>query len=224
MSKHLEHELDELEKQLLTLSACVEESIHKSIKAFETRNTDLADEVIAEDQKIDEIEVDLEEECLKILALYQPVAVDLRFIVAALKINNDLERVGDYASNIAKRTKKVAALAPVSLPFDFHDMAEKALAMLRQSLDSFVRMDTRMAHEIRSMDKVVDECNREVERLANKGIKEDPGNEEAYLQIIWVSRSLERVGDHATNIAEDIIYMLEGEIVRHSIKKSHAGG
>ncbi len=224
MSRHLQHELDRLEKQLLTLSAHAEESIHNSIRAFEERDIELADKVIEYDQRIDAMEVDLEEDCLKILALYQPVAIDLRFIIAALKINNDLERVGDCATTIAKRTKTLAKYPPVTINFDFHHMADKALSLLRKSLDSFVNLDTQLAHEVRLLDKEVDNMNNDLERLAGEAIRTTPDKEMPLLQLMWVSRTLERVGDHATNIAEDIIYMLEGEIVRHTAKTVPAAG
>ncbi len=222
MSKHLEHELDRLETQLLTLSAQVEESIHAAVRALENRDVALAEQIIHDDRIIDEMEVDLEEECLKILALYQPVAGDLRFIIAALKINNELERVGDLAASVAKRVRKLAAAPPIDLPVNLRELAEKTLSLLRQSLDSFVRLDTQLAHQVCFLDKEVDKRNRAVEKMVTQALKETPDQDEAMLQILWVARSLERVGDHATNIAEDVIYMLEGEIVRHTMKKKNS--
>jgi phosphate transport system protein len=219
MSKHLEHELDKLERQLLALGALVEEHMHGALKAFETRDVALAEKVIAADEKVDEMEVELEEECLKILALYQPVAIDLRFIISALKINNDLERVGDLATGIAKRARRVAQLPPIEIPFDFREMAERALGLLRLSLDSFVKMDTRLANEVRLLDREIDKRNREVEQYVMEAVKKEPTQEEVLFQLVLISRALERIGDHATNIAEDIIYMLEGEIIRHTARK-----
>ena len=219
MSKHLEHELDHLERQLLRLSAVVEESIQKALKAFEQRDIDLAEHVIEHDSDIDQMEVDLEEECLKVFALYQPVAVDLRFLVGALKINNDLERVGDMSTTIARCTQKLTAAGEIDFPFDFHDMVETALDLLRRSLDAFVRQDTKLAHDVRLKDRELDEKHGTVQQLFLDMMKKSPEKAEALLQIVWVSRALERVGDHAKNIAEDVIYMQEGDIVRHTAKK-----
>lgn len=215
---HLHHEIDRLERRLLELGALVEENIGDAVSAFEKRDIDSARRVIDTDNRVDRMEVEVEEECLKLLALYQPVAVDLRFIIAALKINNDLERVGDQAVGIAKRVETFAKYPEIALPVDLHRMAGKALNLLRQSLDAFVRLDTRLAHDVRQSDKEVDAYNREAEATVNRYIKQHPDKEEGYLQFMLVARGIERVGDHATNIAEDIIYMLEGEIVRHTGK------
>lgn len=216
MSMHLQYEIDRLERRVLELGALVEENINKAVRALEKRDVKMAREVIKGDNEVDEMEVELEEECLKLLALYQPVAVDLRFIIAALKINNDLERVGDLATNIAKCVEPYSAYPEIVLPVDIHEMAQIALALLRKSLDAFVKLDTKLAHDVRQDDREVDSYNREAEKLVSEAIKKHPDKEEGYLQLILVARHIERLGDHATNIAEDIIYMLEGEIVRHS--------
>lgn len=218
MSVHLQKELDQLERQLLSLSAFVQENIQKAVRAFEDRDTRLAQQVINADAEIDAMEVDIEEECLKMLALYQPVAVDLRFIVAALKINNDLERVGDLAKNIAKRVEIMAENPQVQIPFDFNPIASYTLELLRKTLESFVKLDIKQAYEISKMDKRIDEEHRKAEDAVSQAIQKNPKDDRCLLQTLWVSRCLERVGDHATNIAEDIIYILEGEIVRHSTK------
>ena len=195
MSFHLHHELERLEKQVLELGALVENHINKAVRAFENRDIAAAKEVIAGDSEVDQMEVELEEECLKMLALYQPVAIDLRFIIAALKINNDLERVGDLAANIAKCVEPYAGHPAIKSPVDIHAMSQKALALLRTSLDAFVGLDTKLAHDVRQQDNEVDSYNRDAERLVNETIKKHPENEEGYLQLIWVARHIERVGD-----------------------------
>ncbi|MFO7822146.1 MAG: phosphate signaling complex protein PhoU [Lentisphaeria bacterium] len=215
MLTHLHKEIDRLENRVLELGAVVEENINKAVRAFEGRDIEVARQVIESDKEVDEMEVELEEECLKMLALYQPVAVDLRVIISALKINNDLERVGDLAANIAKCTEPYAEYPAITPPVDIHAMAQKALALLRSSLDAFVQLDMDLAYKVRQQDNEVDAYDREVEIRVKEAIKKQPEYDEGYLQIIWVGRHIERVADHATNIAEDIIYMLKGEIVRH---------
>ena len=215
MRTHLHKEIDRLENRVLELGALVEENINKAVRAFEARDIDVARQLIEADNEVDEMEVELEEECLKMLALYQPVAVDLRVVIAALKINNDLERVGDLAANIAECTEAYAEYPAITPPVDIHAMSQKALALLRTSLDAFVQLDTGLAYKIRKLDNEIDVYDRDVEKRVQEAIKKQPEYDEGYLQIIWVAHHIERVADHATNIAEDIIYMLKGEIVRH---------
>ena len=215
MSTHLQHEIEALKKRILRLATLVEESLQKAVKALEGPNDTLAREVIRSDPFIDRTEVGIEEECLKILALHQPVAIDLRFIVAVLKINNDLERVGDLSVNISERAAFLALCEPVELPFYFAGMAHKAQLMLKKSLDALVNLDVDLAREVRAMDDEVDEMNREMFRQVGEAVEKDPKKFSALMQMLSASRHLERVADHATNVAEDVIYMLEGEIVRH---------
>ncbi|MFW6413948.1 MAG: phosphate signaling complex protein PhoU [Verrucomicrobiota bacterium] len=215
MTIQFHHEIEKLQGDLLGLSTIVEENTKKALKAFETRDLELAEEVIQKDFEIDNREVELEEECLKLLALYQPVAIDLRFIIAALKINNDLERVGDLGGNIAKRVKIYAKYPDIQSPFDLEKMAQSSFALLHKSLDSFIKFDAAMAQDVRINDDEVDTYNEEAQQLISRAMREEPGKEEGFLQLIWVAKHLERVADHATNIAEDIIYMLRGQIVRH---------
>ena len=215
MARHLESELDSLKRKLLALSAIVEENVGRAVKALAKRDERLARELVDSDREIDLIEVDLEEDCLKILALHQPVAMDLRIVIAALKINNDLERIGDLAVNIAERANQLSKLRPVDIPFDFEDMAKKTRAMLRQSLDSLIDMDVDAAHQVCHLDDEVDSINREMYGRVFEGIRKTPEDVEAYIQYLSASRHLERIADYATNIAEDVIYMIEGDIVRH---------
>jgi len=224
MTIHFQNEIEKLQKDLLNLSAVVEENTRKGLRAFENRDTDLAAEVIQKDHEIDQMEVDLEEECLKLLALYQPVAIDLRFIIAALKINNDLERVGDLGANIAKRVKNFSKYPDIESPFDLQKMAQSSFSLLHKSLDAFVNFDVDTAQDVRVNDNEVDTYNEEAQHQISEAIKKTPEKEEGYIQLIWVAKHLERVADHATNIAEDIIYMLRGQIVRHKSKSSEGDG
>jgi phosphate transport system protein len=216
MTQLLQRELNELKKKLLKLSAIVEEVVILAVKSIADRDTELAARIIDGDIEIDHMEVDLEEDCLKLLALYQPVAVDLRLIVAALKINNDLERIGDLAVNIAERAVFLSHREKADFPFDFPAMAETVKKMVRKSLDAFVRMDEDLAHEVMVIEEGVDMLHREMYGKLESGICRNPDQVQTYISLLGVSRNLERIADHATNIAEDVIYLIEGKIVRHA--------
>jgi phosphate transport system protein len=215
MSRHLETEIEKLKKAILSLTAVAEDRVQKAVRSLEERNPDLAREVIDGDAEIDQAEVDIEEECLKILALHQPVAVDLRFIIAVLHINNNMERVGDLAVNMAERTLFLCTQEPVPIPFDLAGMHRKALAMLGHSLDALMRMDANLARQVRAADDEVDEMNREMYAKVSESARRNPEHIEILLSYLSASRHLERVADHATNIAEEVIYLIEGDIVRH---------
>ena len=215
MAQHFIREIDRLKKMVLTLSAVVEESVHKAVNAIERRDAELAQRVLDSDIEVDHMEVDVEEECLKILALHQPVAADLRFIVAVMKLNSDLERIGDLAGNIAKRAKFLAKHPRIEIPTQIPAMAEKAQVMLKRTLDSLVNMDASMAREVMASDDEVDALHKEVGKYVQQLLKTKPEHTEAYIQIFHVARHLERIGDCASNISEDVIYMIDGEIVRH---------
>ena len=215
MSRILETEIRKLENKMLSLSALVGENVHKAVKACQLRDVDLAREVIAADSDVDRMEVELEEDCLKVLALHQPVAVDLRFIVAILKINNDLERIGDCAAKIAQRAKTLASCSEAEHPFDLGEMAQRAWSMVHDSLEALVQTDTARAQRVRAADAEVDAMHhRNWERL-KAAIKRDPAGLDRYIAYRSLSGNLERISDHATNIAEDVVYLLEGAIVRH---------
>ena len=215
MTKHIERQIDQLKEKILRVGTLVEEAISKSITALINRDTALAQRVVASDEQIDRMEVEVEEECLKILALYQPVAADLRFVVAALKINNDLERMGDLAKNIAKRVAQLANGEPCELPPEIRAMAMQAQEMVKRSLDAVVQADPALARQVREEDDAVDEYRQQIRRKVLKGIVEHPENVENLLRVNSVSKHIERIADMATNIAEDVIYMVEGDIVRH---------
>ena len=214
MTRHIERQIESLKERILRVGTMVEEAISKSITALINRDVNLAQRVMANDEEIDRMEVEVEEECLKILALYQPVAADLRFVVAVLKINNDLERMGDLAKNIAKRVAQLAG-QEVDLPAEIRSMAMQAQEMVKQCLDAVVRGDPALARQVREEDDVVDDGRQRIQRQVMAGIKADPENAESLLRINSVSKHIERIADMATNIAEDVVYMVEGDIVRH---------
>lgn len=215
MPAHLKKEIDNLKKELLTLCGMVEDSFWQAVKSIKNRDVKLAEKVIDSDIEIDQMEVKVEEDCLKILALHQPVAIDLRFIITALKINNDLERIGDLAVNIAERSQFLSVQKPIDMLFDFETMAEKTQAMVKKSLDALVNIDCDLANQVCQADDEIDAINRQMYDQIKGQIKQAPENIETLIHLLSVSRHLERIADHATNIAEDVIYMVKGEIVRH---------
>lgn len=215
MSVHLQGEIEKLKKKVVSLGTEVEYNLIKAVQSLETRDIALGEKTVASDRNIDLREVDLEEECLKILALHQPVAIDLRFVIAVLKINNDLERIGDLAVNIAERSVFISSQPPVNAPFDFTGMAEKTKAMLRNSLESLVNMDSKLARQVCKDDDDVDAINREMYGQVQDGIRANIEDMECLINYLGASRHLERIADLATNIAEDVIYMVDGEIIRH---------
>ena len=215
MTIHFQRELEKIKKRILSLGAMVEERVHTVIKALETRDADVANKIIKSDYEIDEMEVEIEEECLKILALYQPVAIDLRFIAAVIKINNDLERIADEAVNIAKRVSIIAKREKLDISFDYSLMAGKAEYMLKKSLDALVNLDIDLAFKVCTLDDEVDEMLREAYHRIKQAIGEHPDRVGYLINLLLISRHLERIADHGTNIAEEVIYLVEGEIVRH---------
>jgi len=215
MTTHFSKEIDRLKQSILALSAVVEHSVAIAVRSLDERNAETAKRIIDSDNEIDEMEVDIEEACLKILALHQPVAIDLRFIVACLKINSDLERIGDLAVNIAERAAYLANHPPVEVPFDFRAMTDKAQDMLKKALDALVNMDIGLAFEVINEDDEIDDMNREMYDSIQAAMKTNIEQVSELQHLLSASRHLERIGDHATNIAEDVIYMIQGEIVRH---------
>jgi phosphate transport system protein len=209
----LTKEVNRLKRRLLGLSAMVEDSVRRALIAVENHDEALANEVVEDDARVDEAEVELEEECLKVLALHQPVAIDLRYIIAVLKINNDIERIGDLAVNIAKRALDLreAAEVPAVLP----EMADKARDMLRTSLDALVDFDGDRARQVLAMDDEVDRMHKAMFDRLDRIVTDEPGRAHDFIPFLSVSRNLERIADLATNIAEDVIYLIDGDIVRH---------
>ncbi len=215
MTKHFQTEIEKLKRRVLSIGAIIEEAIAKAISSLINRNVEIAKKVIQDDSLVDKMEVEVEEECLKILALYQPVAGDLRFIIAVLKMNNDLERMGDLAANIAKRAIKISKSGQVTLPKDLPIMTAKVQNMVKHSIDSLVNRDANMAREVCASDDEVDDFRQTLRKQIKEEIKKHPENVEELTELSSVFRHLERLGDMATNVAEDVIYMVEGEIIRH---------
>jgi phosphate transport system protein len=215
MTLHFQREIERLKTDLLSLSALVEDTLHRAIASLRERDGALARVIIDTDPEIDLREVDIEEECQKILALHQPVAHDLRFLIACLKINAELERIGDAAVNIAERVVFLVGQEPLTVPFDYVGMAEKAQLMLHKSLDALVNLDVRLAYEVIEADDEVDADNREVHIQIENCIQQNPRLTCSYTHLLGISRHIERIADHATNIAEDVAYLIEGTIIRH---------
>lgn len=218
MTAHLQKEIGNLKRDILSLVALVEENVRRAVRSIQDRDAKLGERAIEVDNEIDRREVEIEEDCLKILALYQPVAIDLRFIAAMLKLNNDLERIGDLAVNIAERATYLANTERTSISFDYREMTHKTQAMLKGSLDSFINMDTDLARKVILSDDEVDEIERQIVKQTIDAIRQHPDEVDRLLHHMFVARHLERIADHATNIAEDVIYMVEGDIVRHGGK------
>lgn len=215
MAQHFLREIETLKKKILAVGAVVEERISQAITAVVKHDAVLAQQVAEGDDEIDEMEVEVEEDCLKILALYQPVAIDLRFVVAVLKMNNDLERMADTAVNIARRAEYLANYPQVDLPSNLTDMTQKVQTMVKQSLDALVEGDTALARKVCVSDREVDQLNKEMHVRIQQEIRAHPEQVERLIHTLSISRHLERIGDLATNVAEDVIYTVEGEIVRH---------
>ncbi len=215
MTIHYRNEVHSLKEKLVALSGQVEDQLQRAVESIRHRDVKIATSVLDSDHAIDLAEVDLEEECLKILALHQPVAHDLRFIVAVLKINNDLERIGDLAVNIAERAIFLASQVMPGTDYDFSLMAAKTLNMLRESLDALLSEDMEIAAKVRDADNEVDEDHRNMYQQIKNSIRQSPEHLDPLINLLSISRNLERIADHATNIAEDVIYLYTGEIVRH---------
>jgi phosphate transport system protein len=215
MSKHLVRDLESLQRQILVMAGSVEEAIYKSIQALQEHDKAMAHEVIAGDNKVDELDNVVTEECLKLLALHQPVAKDLRRIATVFMIATDLERMGDLAADIAERAITLAAPNTIPIPDRLPRMTDLTTSMVRQSLDSFVNLDSKQARRVIRLDDEVDRFNDEIiEELMNR-MKTSPDMIEPSLSLFSAVRHLERIADHATNIAEDVLYLVDGEIVRH---------
>ncbi len=213
--RHFEIELQALKNRLLGMGALVEERVHQAMQALMERRIEAAEAIVAGDAEVNDLQIEIDDRCLKLLALQNPMASDLRLITAAMKINADLERIGDQAVNIAENAVKVAAAPPLRPIIDLPRMAEIAEAMTRDSLDAFVRRDAELARDILARDDEVDALKDQIFRVLLTHMMADPGTIERALGLILVSRNLERIADHATNIAEDVIFVVEAKDVRH---------
>ena len=212
---HFEEELQALKNRLLNMGALVEERVHDATHALIERRLDTAERIIGSDQDVNDLQIEIDERCLRLLALQQPMASDLRLITAAMKINADLERIGDQAVNIAEQAARILAHPPLKPIIDLPRMAEISERMTRESLDAFVRKDAKLARAILARDDEVDALKDQVFRVLLTYMMADPGTIERALGLILISRHLERIADHATNIAEDVIFVVEAKDVRH---------
>jgi len=215
---HFEAELQGLRNQLLTMGGLVEERVHRAVQALIHREEEDASRVIAQDGEINDLQMDIDDRCLKLLATQTPLAVDLRLITSAMKINADLERIGDQAVNIAESVLVLIPQPPLKPLIDIPRMATIAEKMIRDALDAFVKRDPELARDVLRRDDEVDELKDQVFRELLTYMMADPGTIQRALSLILVSRNLERIADHATNIAEDVIFITEARDVRH-----HAG-
>jgi phosphate transport system protein len=216
MSRHLRNGIENLKTRIIDMAGIIEDRVFQATLSVIGRDASKAEAVKNGDREIDQMEVDFEEECLKLLALHQPVSIDLRFIIAMLKINNDLERIGDLAVNIAERGAFLATQEKIDIPFELEKMVYLAEEMLTGSIDALVSMDVPRARQIRSMDDRMDAMNRDMYVKVKEMILQQPQHFNALLHAMSVGRHLERIADLATNIAEDVIYMISAEIVRHT--------
>jgi phosphate transport system protein len=215
MPIHLQRDIEFLNKQVLSLCAIVEDQVQLAVRSVLERDAELAQQVQDRDAEVVQREVEVEERCLGMLALHQPVASDLRFIIAVVKINNDLERIGDLAVNIARKAIALAEEPPIAIPFDLEGMWAKCQSMLHDSIDAMVRLDPQLANDVCGRDDEIDEMKHAIRIELEERMRRDPERIRVLQRLQAVSRNLERIGDCATNIAEDVIYMTEGRIIRH---------
>jgi phosphate transport system protein len=219
---HFEEDLKMLKQRLLHMGALVEERAHQAVLSLVERREEVATKVIEGDRQVNDLQIEIDDRCVKLLALQQPMATDLRLITSAMKINDDLERIGDQAVNIAENVVKLLPQPPLRPLIDIPRMAELAEGMTRDALDAFVRRDPELARGVLRRDDEVDQLKDQVFRVLLTYMMADPGTIERALGLILISRNLERVADHATNIAEDVIFMVEAKDVRHHHEEAKA--
>jgi phosphate transport system protein len=217
MVRHFEEALNELKKRLLGMGRLVEEMIHNAIRAVLEQKKELQQAVISHEEEVNKSQIEIDDICITMIALQQPAAADLRFITSAMKINSDLERMGDQAVNVAQHSLESAAAAAAEVKGLISRMSEMVKKMVRDSLDSFVKRDIRLAQDVLESDDGVDSAKDEIYSKLTDCMKLDPATINRSLDLILISRNLERIGDHATNIAEDVIYMVAGKDIRHHI-------
>ena len=218
MSRHLEHELEDLKKLIFSLGTQVEENVELALKSFEENLPSLVDQVFKNDSDIDQLEVKVEETCLKILALHQPVAVDLRFIIAVLKMTNDLERISSLASGIAKNSILFNKNKNNKNPLHLNPMSGMVTKIVHKCIDSLMNMDVEIAREVVQDDQNIDEMKKELKQSILDELQSDSSHAESLVALLTACNRLERIGDHAQNIAEDVIYLIDAEIIRHQDK------
>ncbi len=217
MDRYFHYEIDRLQQKLLTMGSMVEDRVRKACSVIESGDVELGQEIIISDWEIDEIEIEIEEECLKIMALYQPVARDLRFLVTVIKVNSEMERIGDYAALIAKHVKHISQFDIPAFTFNFQEMADKVMIELKMSIDALVDRNVEVAKQIFLLDQEVNDLRSKGYKMIIEGMESTPRHTTSLLNFYLVVRHLERIADRATNIAEDVIYLAEGEIVRKKL-------
>ncbi|MBK8977603.1 MAG: phosphate signaling complex protein PhoU [Planctomycetes bacterium] len=215
MTQHLRRDLEMLKREILDMGAMVEAAVNKAMSALVDRRVTLAVEVENADETIDAKEIAVEALCTRILALHQPVASDLRFVLATLKVNSDLERMGDLAKNIAERARYLGEHDPLALPPEFSELAERTRTMVRECLDAFVQQDPVLAERVLAQDDRIDELNRRMFALMEERMRKDGNTVGRGLQVLSCSRHLERIADMATNVCEEVVYLVRGEVIRH---------
>ena len=220
--RHFEVELQALKNRLLRMGALVEERVHGAMQALMERRLEAAEAIVAGDAEVNDMQIEIDDRCLKLLALQNPMASDLRLITAAMKINADLERIGDQAVNIAENVIKLLPQPPLKPLIDIPRMAEIAQQMTRDALDSFVRKDATLARDVLARDDEVDNLKDQVFRELLTYMMADPGTIQRAIALILISRNIERIADHATNIAEDVIFLVEAKDVRHHHQEAEA--
>jgi phosphate transport system protein len=221
--RHLHRDLERLKRRILSMGSLVESAIDTALTALVERRPSLAEEVVSGDDRIDDREVEIEDECLKMLALHQPVAQDLRFIVTTLKVNNDLERMGDLARNVAERAAFLCSRPSLDSPPLLTEIAERVRRMIREALDALVSQDTVLARGVIKSDEEVDKMHRRMYAVVEDWVRADPDRLERALHILSTSRHLERMADLATNIAEDVVFLVEGAVIRHGRDRGPRG-
>jgi phosphate transport system protein len=217
VTRHFQEELESLQERLLAMGGLAEERVREAVQILSARDSNMVDRVIVGDEPINDLHIEIDARCFKLLALHQPMAADLRAIVAAVKINTDLERVGDLAVNIAEAAKRYLQHPPVKPLIDIPRMGDIAQGMLRDALDAFVRRDVPLAEAVLADDDQLDGLKTQIFRELLTFMLSDPTTIEPALDLILISRHLERIGDHATNVAEDVIFMVSARDVRHHV-------
>ncbi len=220
MERHFDQDLNLLKEKLILMAGLTESNIYLSIKILVERDESHTDEISKREQKINSLQVEIDEFCLKLLALHQPVAFDLRFITSAMRINTELERIGDQAINIVESALELIKQPQLKPLVDIPRMAELVQSMVKDSLDSFVKQDSRLAREILKRDDQIDNYKEQIFRELLTFMLQDPTTVPRALQLILISRHLERIADHSTNIAEDVVYLVEGKDIRHHVENT----
>ena len=220
MQRHFDEELGDLKQKILHMGALVEDQVERAKKALTERNEALAKQVIQDDRRVNTLDVEVDEYCLRLLALYQPAARDLRFIATAMKISTELERMSDLAENICERAIELNEEPQLKPYIDIPDMADRAITMMGQALDAFVRGDSVLARQVLEEDDLVDELTEQVFRELLSFMMENPQTITRAIRLSFVAKYIERIADHATNVAELVVYLVEGKIIRHTLQPS----